>query len=157
MTLEEGNALRFPILDRIRLLRAAGGLSLQQVSKNTGNNLSPAYIHQLERGRIKTPSPHKLRQLAPALGTEYMLLMAWAGYIYDPQIKPEDVDPVSIMAKNFGVEGLTLDEAIMLRQLSYEYKKCTEAGMSHDQIQRAVNIGIQAMKGEEIEWGSVGL
>jgi len=45
-------------------LRVAKGLSLRQVEEATDKAVSNAYLSQLEKGRIRKPSPHVLHSLA---------------------------------------------------------------------------------------------
>ncbi len=58
--------------------RAAIGISLQDVAEQAG--CSTAYVHKLEQGRVRTPSPRVLGGLARALSLDYGLLMGAAGY-----------------------------------------------------------------------------
>jgi transcriptional regulator with XRE-family HTH domain len=45
-------------------LRTAKGLSLRQVEEATGKAVSNAYLSQLEKGKIRKPSPNVLHSLA---------------------------------------------------------------------------------------------
>lgn len=58
--------------------RAALGASLHEVAERAG--CSPAYVHKLELGRVRSPSPRVLAGLARSLGIDYALLMIGAGY-----------------------------------------------------------------------------
>jgi len=62
-------------------LRRAKGLSLRQVEEATGREVSNAYLSQLERGRIRKPSPHVLHGLAEVYAVPYETLMERAGYL----------------------------------------------------------------------------
>lgn len=62
----------------LRFARIENGYSLRDVEKGTG--ISNAHVCHLEHGRIKEPSPHKLRALAKFYGISYGLLMSAAGY-----------------------------------------------------------------------------
>ena len=62
-------------------LRKAKGLSLREVQEATGGAVSNAYLSQLERQKIKKPSPDVLRSLAPVYGVQYETLMEKAGYL----------------------------------------------------------------------------
>lgn len=53
-------------------------LTLRDVEAKSG--VSNAYLSQLERGRIKQPSPNVLHALAGCYGISYALLMERAGY-----------------------------------------------------------------------------
>jgi transcriptional regulator with XRE-family HTH domain len=67
------------LAQRLREARSGGALSLEAAS--SAATISPAYLHKLERGRVKTPSPHVLRRLAQVLGVQYLTLMELAGYL----------------------------------------------------------------------------
>ena len=62
-------------------LRAAKGLSLRQVEEATGGAVSNAYLSQLEKRKIKKPSPNVLHSLAEVYAVPYETLMERAGYL----------------------------------------------------------------------------
>jgi transcriptional regulator with XRE-family HTH domain len=62
-------------------LRKAKGLSLREVQEATGGAVSNAYLSQLERQKIKKPSPNVLHSLAQVYGVPYETLMEKAGYL----------------------------------------------------------------------------
>jgi transcriptional regulator with XRE-family HTH domain len=62
-------------------LRAAKGLSLRQVEDATGRDVSNAYLSQLEKGKIRQPSPSILHRLAAVYAVPYEALMEKAGYL----------------------------------------------------------------------------
>ena len=62
-------------------LRKAKGFSLREVQEATGGAVSNAYLSQLERQKIKKPSPDVLRRLAQVYGVPYETLMEKAGYL----------------------------------------------------------------------------
>ena len=62
-------------------LRTAKGLSLRQVEEATDKAVSNAYLSQLEKGRIRKPSPHVLHVLAAVYAVPYEALMEKAGYL----------------------------------------------------------------------------
>jgi transcriptional regulator with XRE-family HTH domain len=64
---------------RLREVRSAGRASLEAVSREA--KISPAYLHKLEAGLVKAPSPHVIRRLAAALDLPYVTLMELAGYL----------------------------------------------------------------------------
>lgn len=67
------------LAQRLREARSDGALSLEAASRAA--KISTAYLHKLESGRVKTPSPHVLRRLAQVLGVQYRTLMELAGYL----------------------------------------------------------------------------
>ncbi len=62
-------------------LRKAKGLSLRQVEEATDKAVSNAYLSQLEKGKIKKPSPNVLHSLAKVYTVPYETLMEKAGYL----------------------------------------------------------------------------
>lgn len=56
------------------------GLTLREVEENTG--VSNGYLNQLENGKVKSPSPHKLHALANFYKIPYEDLLIAAGYSY---------------------------------------------------------------------------
>jgi HTH-type transcriptional regulator, competence development regulator len=61
-------------------LRVAKGLSLRQVEEATERSVSNAYLSQLEKGKIRKPSPNVLHSLAFVYAVPYETLMEKAGY-----------------------------------------------------------------------------
>ena len=62
-------------------LRTAKGLSLRQVEEATDKAVSNAYLSQLEKGKIRKPSPNVLHSLAGVYAVPYEALMERAGYL----------------------------------------------------------------------------
>jgi len=62
-------------------LRTAKGLSLRQVEEATDKAVSNAYLSQLEKGKIRKPSPNVLHSLAAVYAVPYEALMEKAGYL----------------------------------------------------------------------------
>jgi transcriptional regulator with XRE-family HTH domain len=63
----------------VRAQREALQLSLRDVAEASG--LALGYVHRVERGQVRDPSPHALRALARALRVPYTQLMRAAGYL----------------------------------------------------------------------------
>jgi transcriptional regulator with XRE-family HTH domain len=59
--------------------RESSQQSLEGVARPA--KISAAYLHKLERGQVKTPSPRVLARLAGVLGVPYLRLMQLAGYL----------------------------------------------------------------------------
>jgi HTH-type transcriptional regulator, competence development regulator len=88
-------------------LRKAKGLSLREVQEATGGAVSNAYLSQLERQKIRKPSPNVLRNLAEVYGVPYETLMEKAGYLlpeFDEQGGPRRRLAV------FAIDDLTAEE-----------------------------------------------
>jgi transcriptional regulator with XRE-family HTH domain len=62
-------------------LRRAKALSLRQVEEATDHSVSNAYLSQLEKGKIRKPSPNVLHALARVYSVPYEALMEKAGYL----------------------------------------------------------------------------
>lgn len=62
-------------------LRKAARLSLRQVEEATDQEVSNAYLSQLENNKISKPSPNILHALAGVYAASYEDLMKRAGYI----------------------------------------------------------------------------
>ena len=68
-------------------LRVAKGLSLRQVEEATDKAVSNAYLSQLEKGKIRRPSPNVLHGLAEVYAVPYEALMEKAGYLLPSDAK----------------------------------------------------------------------
>ena len=66
-------------------VRRAKGLSLRQVEAASGRAVSNAYLSQLEKGKIRKPSPNVLHSLAAVYAVPYESLMEKAGYLLPQQ------------------------------------------------------------------------
>jgi len=64
---------------RVAAARAERGLSLAAAA--SASRISPGYLHKLESGRVRSPSPHVLQRLAGTLTVPYAELMRLAGYV----------------------------------------------------------------------------
>jgi transcriptional regulator with XRE-family HTH domain len=88
-------------------LRLAAGLSLRQVEEATDNDVSNAYLSQLENNKITKPSPNVLHALSQVYRASYEDLMKRAGYI------TSDADAAGgrqAKVPTFAVKDLTPDE-----------------------------------------------
>ena len=88
-------------------LRVAKGLSLRQVEEATDKAVSNAYLSQLEKGKIRKPSPNLLHSLAAVYGVPYEALMEKAGYLLPSEGK------ASARRKRldaFAIDDLTAEE-----------------------------------------------
>jgi transcriptional regulator with XRE-family HTH domain len=84
------------IAGRVRYLRAQRGWSRSRLAREAG--VSDGWLSALEQGRIRSPGPRKLRQLAEALGTTYNDVMQAAGYADMAPLPPELRDFVVLLA-----------------------------------------------------------
>ena len=93
--------------DHLARLRKAAGLSLRQVEEATDEEVSNAYLSQLENNKISKPSPNILHALAGVYSASYEDLMKRAGYI------TSDADASGrrhAKAATFAIKDLTPDE-----------------------------------------------
>jgi transcriptional regulator with XRE-family HTH domain len=84
----------------------AKGLSLRQVEEATDKAISNAYLSQLEKGKIKKPSPNALHSLAEVYAVPYETLMEKAGYL----LPSENRDGRHRRLAAFAIEDLSAEE-----------------------------------------------
>ena len=92
-------------------LRSAAGLTLRQVEDATNEEVSNAYLSQLEKNKIAKPSPNVLHALASVYNASYEDLMKRAGYF------TSDVDAAGrrqAKAATFAIQNLTSEEEQVL-------------------------------------------
>lgn len=84
-------------------------------------DISPAYLQKLERGGVKSPSPHVLLALGEALDIPYERLMELAGYLVPRTGRRRGERPgVQVLAQALNSEQLTEDElAALARYLAW--------------------------------------
>jgi len=103
----------------LKSVRAGLEFSLRAVEEVTDNQVSNAYLSQLENGKIAKPSPHILHALASAYHISYEKLMERAGYI------PPTAVPTGRAAKHGRVATHSIDhltteeERELLKYLAY--------------------------------------
>ena len=110
---EQPNGLGLLLAD----LRVAKGLSLRQVEEATERAVSNAYLSQLERGKIRKPSPNLLHSLAAVYGVPYEALMEKAGYLLPTGGKASSR---RMRLNAFAIDDLSADEeAELLKYLAF--------------------------------------
>jgi HTH-type transcriptional regulator, competence development regulator len=105
-------------------LRMAKGLSLRQVADATNNAVSNAYLSQLEKGKIRKPSPNVLHSLAAIYSVPYGGLMEKAGYPL-----PSEAGGSARRARLavFSIDDLTAEEEEqLLKYLAFLRSRSTE-------------------------------
>lgn len=90
------------------------GLTLRQTAEPA--RLSPAYLHKLEHGRVKSPSPAVLERLANALQIDYKELLVLAGHPLPVGARSRSTPKGSLLRTKLLNETLTPEEAIKLEQ-----------------------------------------
>lgn len=92
----------------LKSLRTGLDLSLRSVEEATDQEVSNAYLSQLERGKILKPSPNILHALATVYQCSYPKLMERAGYVSPVERRPSGKRHGRVAT--FAVENLTADE-----------------------------------------------
>jgi transcriptional regulator with XRE-family HTH domain len=125
-----GSSVEVCPLAGLKVLRAGRGLSLNQAAKAAG--MSTAYLQRLERCQIKSPSPHKLAQLAEVLKVEYSYLWELAGYP-DPSspngTTPPKHDCVSILSTAARSADIDVEDAEILAGVAHELAEAKRVGL----------------------------
>jgi transcriptional regulator with XRE-family HTH domain len=88
-------------------LRTARGLTLRQVEEAADHAVSNAYLSQLEKGKVRKPSPNVLHSLARVYAVPYESLMEKAGYLL-PSHDRAGRRPTRLTA--FALDDLTAEE-----------------------------------------------
>lgn len=103
----------------LRSVRLGLNMTLRAVEEATGQEVSNAYLSQLENGKIGKPSPHVLYSLAEAYGISYEGLMERAGYI-GPSRAAREPGAKHGRAATFSVDNLSADEEqALLKYLAF--------------------------------------
>ncbi len=89
-------------------LRTAKGFSLRQVEEATDRDVSNAYLSQLEKGKIRQPSPSILHRLAAVYAVPYEALMEKAGYPLPTSLGKGNGGRPRLAA--FAIDDLTAEE-----------------------------------------------
>lgn len=81
--IEEADKVSGPVAlgQVLKAARTQLGLSLRGVEEATGQEISNAYLSQLENGKIARPGPPLLYTLAELYNISYQMLMETAGYV----------------------------------------------------------------------------
>lgn len=109
--------------DYLKAVRLGLGLTLRDVEKLTENDVSNAYLSQLENRKIEKPSPHILYALSNAYRISYKSLMSRAGYVI-PQDKGRGAATKHGSAATFAIENLSAqEEAALLEYLAFYRSK----------------------------------
>jgi transcriptional regulator with XRE-family HTH domain len=93
----------------LKSVRLGLDMTLRGVEEATNQDVSNAYLSQLENGKVTKPSPHILYSLSQVYGVSYEDLMQRAGYIA-PTKKDRGVDEKHGRAATFAIEHLSADE-----------------------------------------------
>lgn len=118
MATDTGEPERETLGAYLKSLRAGVGMTLREVEKETGREVSNAYLSQLETGKIGKPSPNILHKLARVYGVPYGKLMERAGYVV-PRAQRAG-DKKHGRAATFSIDNLSADEeAELLKYLAF--------------------------------------
>ncbi len=103
----------------LRTLRQGVEMSLRDVESATDNDVSNAYLSQLENDKILKPSPNILHTLSTVYGASYPKLMEKAGYI-TPGLNPDKSKHGRAATQS--VDNLTAEEERELLQYLSWYR-----------------------------------
>lgn len=102
----------------LKSLRTGLEMTLRDVEQATRNEVSNAYLSQLENGKIAKPSPNILYSLAMVYRVPYAKLMERAGYISPTRNRTPGVKHGR--AATFSIDNLTAEEEReLLKYLNY--------------------------------------
>jgi HTH-type transcriptional regulator, competence development regulator len=103
----------------LKAARTKLGLSLRGVEEVTGQEISNAYLSQLENGKITKPGPQLLYTLAELYRISYENLMEIAGYVA-PANKSREAGVKHGNAATFSIDYLSKEEEMeLLKYLAY--------------------------------------
>src|SRR6058998_1409160 len=108
--MEEKEAKRGTLGQFLFDVREAKRMTLREVEQASGENVSNAYLSQLETGKIVKPSPHILHQLARVYNVPYETLMEKAGYISRNKEESGRKGKRKGLVATFAIDDLTEEE-----------------------------------------------
>ena len=114
----EDRALTSAFGDYLKCLRLGLNMSLREVEKYTENEISNAYLSQLENGKIAKPSPKILYSLANVYSVSYGNLMERVGYVSPSRKRVYGTKHGR--AATFSIDNLNMaEERELLKYLTY--------------------------------------
>ena len=103
----------------LKSVRMGLKLTLRAVEEASGQEVSNAYLSQLENGKVSKPSPHVLYSLAKVYAVSYENLMERAGYISATNSARSSSEKHG-RAATFSIDHLSADEENeLLKYLSF--------------------------------------
>jgi transcriptional regulator with XRE-family HTH domain len=107
-------------------IRSDRRLTLRQVEELTHNEVSNAYLSQIERDMVPKPSANILGSLADAYRIDHMNLLELAGYVVAPSQSKRSLRRARIAP--FAEHNLTADEEAAVHSFLqwYRHQKRTE-------------------------------
>lgn len=110
-------------------IRADRKLTLRQVEEATDNEVSNAYLSQIENDKIKQPSPNVLHALSEIYAIDYERLMEMAGHITPSKARAHDQRHGRIAT--FANHNLTPEEeSILIDYLKFIRRKKRTGGQT---------------------------
>ncbi|UKE61750.1 helix-turn-helix domain-containing protein [Xanthomonas translucens pv. poae] len=104
----------------LRSVRMGLNMTLRDVEAASEQEVSNAYLSQLENGKIGKPAPHVLYALAQTYAVSYESLMELAGYLSKNRVDRDVATQQHGSAATFALSNLTPDEeAELLKHLEY--------------------------------------
>jgi transcriptional regulator with XRE-family HTH domain len=87
---KEASPVKLTLGQYLASIRADRKLTLRQVEEATDNEVSNAYLSQIENDKIKQPSPNVLHALSEIYSIDYERLMEMAGHITPSKSRGQD-------------------------------------------------------------------
>ena len=87
---KEDSGAKITLGQYLASIRADRRMTLRQVEEATENEVSNAYLSQIENHKIQQPSPNILHALSEVYGIDYGHLMEMAGHITPSKSRSED-------------------------------------------------------------------
>lgn len=110
-------------------IRADRKMTLRQVEEATENEVSNAYLSQIENDKIKQPSPNVLHALSEIYAIDYERLMEMAGHITPSKSRAQDQRHGRIAT--FANHNLTPEEeSILIDYLKFIRRKKRTGGQT---------------------------
>jgi transcriptional regulator with XRE-family HTH domain len=79
--LESVQGVASPLGEHLAAIRTSRKLSLRRVEELTKKQVSNPYLNQIEKGKVRQPSPNTLYILAGVYNASYEKMMELAGYV----------------------------------------------------------------------------
>lgn len=111
---EDKTTARLTLGGHLASIRRNREMTLRQVEEATDNEVSNAYLSQLENNKIRKPSPNVLHRLSEIYGCSYEKLMELAGYL--TSVGERNADQRHGRVATFAEYNLTQEEEEELRE-----------------------------------------
>jgi HTH-type transcriptional regulator, competence development regulator len=114
---ESGPIPSSPLGKHLAAIRAARKLSLRRVEELSNKQISNPYLNQIEKGKVRQPSPNTLYVLSEIYRASYERMMELAGYIVGSSSGNERSSKLATLSELNLTEGEELQLARYLQFL----------------------------------------